>query len=78
MFQVQVAWLDEQKSLARFSLPGRDEWTVEHITALMRLLGEIREQMSPAWPRRRRRCPSSRRCTRRATARCCTSSLAAR
>ncbi|HWJ01294.1 MAG TPA: hypothetical protein VNU96_19955 [Burkholderiales bacterium] len=47
MFQVQVAWLDEQKSLARFSLPGRDEWTVEHITALMRLLGEIREQMSP-------------------------------
>ena len=47
MFQVEVAWLDEQKSRARFSLPGRDDWTVEHITALMRLLGEIREQMSP-------------------------------
>ena len=78
MFQVQVAWLDEQKSRARFSLPGRDEWTVEHITALMRLLGEVREQCRRACLRRRRRCPSSRRCTRRATARCCTSSPAAR
>ena len=50
MFQVEVRWLDEQKSRAGFSLPGREEWTAEHITALMRLLGEIREQMSPGVP----------------------------
>jgi hypothetical protein len=50
MFQVTVEWLDEQKSRARFSLPGREEWKVEHINALMQVLGEIREQMSPSVP----------------------------
>lgn len=50
MFQVQVEWCDEDKSRARFALPGREEWKVEHITALMQVLGEIRGQMSPAVP----------------------------
>jgi hypothetical protein len=50
MFQVEVQWVDEEKSRARFSLPGRDEWKVEHITALMQLLAEIREAMTPAVP----------------------------
>jgi hypothetical protein len=50
MFQVTVEWLDEGKSRARFSLPGREEWKVEHIDVLMQLLGDIRQQMSPAVP----------------------------
>lgn len=50
MFQVTVQWLDEAKTRARFSLPGREEWKVEHIDALMQLLGEIREEMAPAVP----------------------------
>jgi hypothetical protein len=50
MFQVMVEWLDEGKTRARFSLPGREEWKVEHIDALMHLLGEIREEMTPAVP----------------------------
>ena len=50
MFEVHVEWLDEQKSRARFSLPGREEWKVEHLTALMQVLGQIREEMSPAVP----------------------------
>lgn len=47
MFQVEVQWLDQQKSRARFALPGREEWKVEHIDALMQLLAQIREQMTP-------------------------------
>lgn len=50
MFQVRVEWLDEARTRARFSLPGREEWKVEHIDALLRLLGEIREEMAPAVP----------------------------
>jgi hypothetical protein len=50
MFEVHVEWLDEQKSHARFCLPGREEWSVEHITALMQVLGQIREEMTPAVP----------------------------
>lgn len=50
MFQVMVEWLDEGKTRARFSLPGREEWKVEHIDALMQLLGQIREEMTPAVP----------------------------
>ena len=50
MFQIEVEWLDGEKSRARFSLPGREEWKVEHISALMQVLGQIREQMSPAVP----------------------------
>jgi hypothetical protein len=50
MFQVQVEWLDGEKSRAKFALPGREEWKVEHITALMQVLGQIREEMSPAVP----------------------------
>jgi hypothetical protein len=50
MFQVTVEWLDEGKSRARFSLPGREEWKVEHIDVLMQLLGDIRQQMTPAVP----------------------------
>lgn len=47
MFYVVVEWLDQDKSRARFSLPGRREWSAEHIDALIRLLAELREEMSP-------------------------------
>jgi hypothetical protein len=47
MFNVVVEWLDEDKSRARFSLPGRQQWTAEHIDALIYLLAQIREEMSP-------------------------------
>ncbi len=47
MFNVVVEWLDQDKSRARFSLPGRQEWRAEHIDALIGLLGEIRAEMSP-------------------------------
>ena len=47
MFNVVVEWLDQDKSRARFSLPGRQEWRAEHIDALIQLLGEIRAEMSP-------------------------------
>ena len=51
--RVSVAWALAcawPLAILTFSLPGREEWTVEHITALLRLLGEIREQMSPGVP----------------------------
>jgi hypothetical protein len=48
MFLISVEWLDEAKSRARFSLPGREEWRAEHIDALMHALAQIREEMSPA------------------------------
>ena len=47
MFNVVVEWLDEDRSRARFSLPGRREWSAENIDALIRVLAEIREEMSP-------------------------------
>jgi len=47
MFNVVVEWLDEDKSRARFSLPGRREWSAENIDAVIRMLAEIREEMSP-------------------------------
>lgn len=50
MFHVMVQWLDEDKSRARFSLPGREEWKAEHIDALMHMLAEIREEMTPQVP----------------------------
>ena len=50
MFNVMVEWLDEKKSRARFSLPGRQEWSAQHIDDLIRVLAEIREEMSPAVP----------------------------
>src|SRR5688572_29476614 len=50
MFQVVVEWLDEGKTRARFSLPGREQWKVEHIDALIHVLGEIRAEMTPAVP----------------------------
>ena len=48
MFLISVDWLDEAKTRARFSLPGREEWRAEHIDALMHALAEIREEMNPA------------------------------
>ena len=48
MFNVVVEWLDEDRSRARFALPGRREWTVQHIDELIRTLGEIRAEMTPA------------------------------
>src|SRR5688572_17947265 len=47
MFNVVVQWLDEDKSRARFSLPGRQEWRAEHLDELIQLLAEIRAEMSP-------------------------------
>jgi hypothetical protein len=47
MFNVLVEWLDEDKSRARFSLPGRQEWRAEHLDELIQLLAEIRADMSP-------------------------------
>ncbi len=48
MFMISVEWLDEAKTRARFSLPGREEWRAEHIDALMQVLAQVREEMSPA------------------------------
>jgi hypothetical protein len=50
MFNVVVEWLDEKKSRARFSLPGRYEWSAQNIDDLIRVLAEIRQEMSPAVP----------------------------
>ena len=47
MFNVVVEWLDEDKSRARFSLPGRQEWRADHVDALIQVLSEIRAEMSP-------------------------------
>jgi hypothetical protein len=50
MFKIVVEWLDEDRSRARFALPGRQEWTAENISALMQVLAQIREAMAPAVP----------------------------
>ena len=50
MFHVMVEWLDDAKTRARFALPGREEWKVEHLDALVQVLSEIRQQMTPAVP----------------------------
>jgi hypothetical protein len=47
MYHIVVEWLDGEQSRARFTLPGRQEWKAEHISELIRVLGEIRAQMSP-------------------------------
>lgn len=48
MFMISVEWRDEAKTRARFSLPGREEWRAEHVDALIQVLEQIREEMSPA------------------------------
>jgi hypothetical protein len=48
MYNVVVEWLDEGKSRARFSLPGRSEWSAQHVSDLIRILADIREEMTPA------------------------------
>ena len=47
MFNVMVEWIDEEKTRARFSLPGRQEWSAQHVGELIRVLSEIRAEMSP-------------------------------
>lgn len=47
MFNVMVEWLDEEKTRARFSLPGRQEWSAQHVSDLIRVLSEIRAEMTP-------------------------------
>lgn len=47
MFMISVEWADEAKTRARFNLPGREEWRAEHLDALMQVLAQIREEMSP-------------------------------
>ena len=48
MFMISVEWVDEDKTRARFSLPGREEWRAEHLDALMNVLAQVREAMQPA------------------------------
>jgi hypothetical protein len=48
MFMISVEWVDEDKTRARFSLPGREEWRAEHLDALLNVLAQIREEMKPA------------------------------
>ena len=50
MYNVVVEWLDENKSRARFTLPGRTEWNAQHISGLIQVLAQIREEMTPAVP----------------------------
>ena len=50
MLKIVVDWLDKEKSRACFAVPGRHEWKAEHITALINVLTEIREGMSPPVP----------------------------
>lgn len=50
MYNLLVEWLDENKSRARFALPGRREWNAQHITDLIQVLSEIRAEMTPAVP----------------------------
>lgn len=50
MYNVVVEWLDEDKTRARFALPGRQEWKAQHIDELIRVLAGIRQEMSPAVP----------------------------
>jgi hypothetical protein len=45
MFNIDVEWLDERKSRARFALPGRHEWSAQHVDDLIRVLAEIRAEM---------------------------------
>ena len=40
--------LDEERSRARFALPGRQEWNAQHISDLIEVLAQIREEMTPA------------------------------
>ena len=47
MFLISVEWLDDAKTRARFNLPGREEWRANHIDALMQVLAQVREEMSP-------------------------------
>ena len=47
MYNVVVEWVDEERSRARFQLPGRQEWSAQHVSDLIRVLSEIRAQMSP-------------------------------
>jgi hypothetical protein len=50
MFNIVVEWLDEEKTRARFMLPGRQEWRAEHVSALINVLSEIRAEMRPVVP----------------------------
>ena len=47
MYNVVVEWLDEERTRARFQVPGRQEWSARHVDDLIRVLAEIRAQMSP-------------------------------
>jgi hypothetical protein len=48
MYYVVVEWLDENRSRARFALPGRQEWNAQHVSDLIQVLAQIREEMTPA------------------------------
>jgi hypothetical protein len=46
----RLAVADEECRCARFALPGRVEWNAQHVDDLIRVLAQIREEMSPAVP----------------------------
>ena len=50
MFLISVEWLDEAKTRARFSLPGREEWRAERF-----------DQRAPLPARQQERQPAERR-----------------
>lgn len=50
MYNVLVEWLDEEKTRARFSLPGRTQWSAQNVSDLIQVLSEIRAEMSPPVP----------------------------
>jgi hypothetical protein len=47
MYNLLVEWLDQDKSRARFALPARKEWSAQHVSDLIQVLAQIREEMTP-------------------------------
>ncbi|HZM33946.1 MAG TPA: hypothetical protein VFC18_05565 [Burkholderiales bacterium] len=50
MHKIVVEWLDEERTRARFQLPGRHEWNAQNVSDLIHVLCEIRAEMSPPVP----------------------------
>jgi hypothetical protein len=49
VMDITVEW-NADKSRAQFTCPQQAEWTVQTVTDLMQVLGQIRAEMSPAVP----------------------------
>ena len=48
MFNVVVEWMDEEKTRARFSLPGRVEWSARHVVVPRHLRSYLRVRSAPS------------------------------